>query len=218
MAVKIFSTMKNVSTSAINGVRNAMETVSEKQKAKEIKNADGLSLKELRDKKSEMINEKQQRFAMLGYRIYELKKNGELNLTDEDVIVHCTKITDLNVSIIDLEKDITGLESLARNEQKCECGSNIPEGTKFCQECGRKVLGDSIVCNCGKEMKRTEKFCGNCGKSMPELIAIEMAEMVASGHAGDISAAQISVIKTCICGEVIQQGQIMCFKCGRAVN
>lgn len=56
----------------------------------------------------------------------------------------------------------------AKQELKCSgCGASIPEGSKFCPECGKKVeLPDTpkmIVCpNCGKTVPEG-KFCSECG-------------------------------------------------------
>lgn len=44
------------------------------------------------------------------------------------------------------------------------CGKQIPEGSKFCPECGAKTLpADSVICpGCGKNVK-LNKFCSECG-------------------------------------------------------
>lgn len=50
-------------------------------------------------------------------------------------------------------------------QTKCtKCGAILPNGTKFCLECGEKVVGEStIVCpECGKTVVKG-KFCTECG-------------------------------------------------------
>ena len=45
-----------------------------------------------------------------------------------------------------------------------ECGScrfDNPEGTKFCEECGAKLV--RACPSCGREVRPTAKFCGECG-------------------------------------------------------
>ena len=45
-----------------------------------------------------------------------------------------------------------------------KCGSNIPEGMKFCNECGTPV---SKTCpGCNFENPAQSKFCGECGSPL----------------------------------------------------
>jgi len=51
-----------------------------------------------------------------------------------------------------------------------QCGTENPEGTKFCQQCGSK-LGDAakqFCTQCGAENAPDTKFCGNCGVKLGE--------------------------------------------------
>ena len=44
------------------------------------------------------------------------------------------------------------------------CKSQIPEGSKFCLECGEKV-SDVVFClNCGEKLPPNAKFCAQCGQ------------------------------------------------------
>ena len=43
------------------------------------------------------------------------------------------------------------------------CGFENPEGTKFCEECGTKLV--RVCPSCGHEVRPTAKFCGECGTS-----------------------------------------------------
>jgi len=44
------------------------------------------------------------------------------------------------------------------------CGAEIPEGMKFCGKCGTPVAGAANVCrNCGAEIPEGMQFCGRCG-------------------------------------------------------
>lgn len=53
---------------------------------------------------------------------------------------------------------------------KCvKCGSEGPEGAKFCFECGYKFPMEKSCPNCHtKELPATAKFCPNCGTSLVE--------------------------------------------------
>jgi hypothetical protein len=44
------------------------------------------------------------------------------------------------------------------------CGCENPEGKKFCEECGAKLI--HACPSCGAEVRPSAKFCGDCGKSL----------------------------------------------------
>ena len=49
------------------------------------------------------------------------------------------------------------------------CGCELPEGAKFCRECGSEVIAEEYVgetkfcSNCGSEIPKNIKFCPECG-------------------------------------------------------
>ena len=52
---------------------------------------------------------------------------------------------------------------------KCQkCGAEAPEGTKFCNECGTKIIkpGSTACPKCGAEVPEGVKFCNECGQKM----------------------------------------------------
>ena len=56
----------------------------------------------------------------------------------------------------------TKVENLSENEMICpNCGGKTPKG-KFCTECGAKL--QNICPNCGKEVPQGAKFCLECGQ------------------------------------------------------
>src|SRR5262245_20089083 len=47
----------------------------------------------------------------------------------------------------------------------CEsCGFENPEGMKFCEQCGTKLV--RACPNCGQQVRPTAKFCGECGTTL----------------------------------------------------
>jgi len=47
-----------------------------------------------------------------------------------------------------------------------KCNSEIPDGSKFCLQCGQKV-NDVLFCmNCGEKLPQNAKFCLKCGKGI----------------------------------------------------
>ena len=54
------------------------------------------------------------------------------------------------------------VENLSENEMICpNCGGKTPKG-KFCTECGAKL--QNVCPNCGKEVPQGAKFCLECGQ------------------------------------------------------
>src|SRR4029453_377427 len=44
------------------------------------------------------------------------------------------------------------------------CGFENPEGLKFCEECGTRLV--RACPNCGQQVRPTAKFCGECGTAL----------------------------------------------------
>ncbi len=51
---------------------------------------------------------------------------------------------------------------------KCvKCGKDIPQGTKFCPECGAAQVVSMVECpNCHAKVPDSAKFCPECGKTL----------------------------------------------------
>src|SRR5215510_4360161 len=44
------------------------------------------------------------------------------------------------------------------------CGFENPEGMKFCEDCGIKLV--HVCPTCGQDLRPNAKFCGHCGSSL----------------------------------------------------
>ena len=90
-----------------------------------------------------------------------------------------------------------------------KCGSNIPEGSNFCPECGAKFEADTEqkpkCAYCGAELKETSKFCPACGMAVSEPSAAE-----------EKAAAAAPVCA--YCGGEIKTTSKFCPHCGKTVG
>lgn len=48
----------------------------------------------------------------------------------------------------------------------CACGAVIPQGSKFCPECGAKMPTKRFCTNCGAQCQEGAKFCPECGNKL----------------------------------------------------
>lgn len=54
-----------------------------------------------------------------------------------------------------------------QNSFNCrKCGSQIPSGSKYCLQCGEKVIGEAFCMNCGEKLPPNSKFCPKCGSNV----------------------------------------------------
>ncbi len=94
---------------------------------------------------------------------------------------------------------------------KCpECGAEVPEGRKFCSECGTKIevlkpAPVANVCpNCGAPIAEGKKFCGECGTKIELPTPPE---------------PEIPKPKFCSgCGAELPEGRKFCGECGTKVE
>ncbi len=49
-----------------------------------------------------------------------------------------------------------------------KCNAHVPEGSKFCLQCGEKMNVALFCGNCGKKLPENAKFCLECGKKVSE--------------------------------------------------
>lgn len=68
--------------------------------------------------------------------------------------------------------------------EKCpSCGSDLPEGAKFCLECGAKVDNSKIICPaCGRVVEKG-KFCPECGhRQLPDYKSLKRGDAFKIGN------------------------------------
>jgi len=65
------------------------------------------------------------------------------------------------------EGQAAGPAAAAAPTVKCpNCGADVPAGSKFCNNCGQKLVAESKCPNCGVDVPPGSKFCPNCGQKL----------------------------------------------------
>ena len=58
--------------------------------------------------------------------------------------------------------------------KKClYCGAQIADDSRFCTECGKKVMQAGVCPHCGAGVGDSDVFCRNCGKNLNEVSSSE---------------------------------------------
>ena len=113
----------------------------------------------------ELADKEEAVFARFGRMIFE--KQGAVDypeiIAELEQIKEKRKANEESLKLAKEEK--TAREEAEKGSYCTNCGSNNPVGTKFCQECGTKlVTEEKLFCsNCSAEIPSGSQFCGSCG-------------------------------------------------------
>lgn len=118
------------------------------------------------------------------------------------------------------------------------CGTRLPDDTKFCQICGsaqentrlaRRVIeyvtetdaGDRVCRRCGSALRPGAAFCGTCGQQLPEKITYRMPLCTVCGTKLPLSAPACTFCSTPYRvdddGYIDVPQQTLCTACGAPV-
>ncbi len=65
------------------------------------------------------------------------------------------------------QQPLQNQQPLQQNTTVCgKCTAKIPNGSKFCLECGEKVNSALFCLNCGESLPPNAKFCLKCGTKL----------------------------------------------------
>lgn len=107
-----------------------------------VKSANMLESNKIKGYISTLEDQKEQMIKEMGKKAYEMYVHDSLDL--EKIKESCLKISSIDEKIEEKEKELENIqkeeeEILGEKKAVCECGSPIPEGAKFCTNCGKKV-------------------------------------------------------------------------------
>jgi Putative virion core protein (lumpy skin disease virus) len=122
------------------------------------------------NKLKELSSKEDAVFARFGRRLFETqgtKGYPEINVELEQIKAD-RKTAEDNLQAAKNEKTVREQAKAEEMARTCSsCGSNCPEGTNFCPECGTKIIsppaGRRFCSNCGTEIPPGGIFCGSCG-------------------------------------------------------
>ncbi len=112
-------------------------------------------------------------YMALGVRVYNLIKEGKINLEELEVPVReidsiAEEIATKEIAIEKIKKE----KKAARGTMCPHCGVQAAPRAKFCPNCGKDMKGPvaepgTPVCpRCNKEIDEGDVFCGHCGKKL----------------------------------------------------
>lgn len=110
-------------------------------------------------------------YTEIGKLAYE-KNPGAFPEQSNNLKLIQSNLAAAQAKLLALQQAKTAAEQAAKEaaeQSLCpNCGTNNPEGVKFCQECGAKLgAPQKVFCtNCGQQNPPGTKFCGNCGQKL----------------------------------------------------
>jgi formate dehydrogenase maturation protein FdhE len=103
----------------------------------------------------------------IGRRAYEQNpsawpQDAKLKLIQQNIAAAQTSLSEAK----DAQEQVESAKAAAEAATRCpSCGTQNPEGVKFCQDCGSPLgaAGVRHCASCGAELAPGTRFCGGCG-------------------------------------------------------
>lgn len=126
----------------------------------------------LQSELSDLQKQETEIFTEIGRQAYEQNPGlwpqaDKLKLLQSNIASAQAKLNDIKAEQEAKEQ----AEKAAKAASTCpSCGTENPEGVKFCQECGTKLgaAAKAHCTSCGAELAPGTRFCGECGARQPE--------------------------------------------------
>lgn len=151
-----------------------------------IKAKETLEITKIKGQISKIQEQKRKAFEELGSIVYEMINSETFDMDKlkekaEAIKEFERQIKEKEQEILEVQakaqQEIEGLKAESKTTNVCECGAIIPEGSKFCVKCGKKVEikeeaqtekapSTSQHCECGAVIPPGAKFCVKCGRRL----------------------------------------------------
>jgi len=107
----------------------------------------------------------------------KIRNNPSFSASDVDEFLEYHE--DLDFDFED-RHDATEVSDKQASVLVCEtCERNLPEGARFCSDCGGKAISLTSSCSqCDTELGPADRFCGNCGAATDDSEAVADPEYV----------------------------------------
>jgi len=123
------------------------------------------------NKLKDLSTKEEAAFARFGRMVFEKQgANDYPNIISElERLTSEKKAAEESLRLAKEEKNTQERAKAEEAARSCpNCGSNCPEGTNFCPECGTKLLapapaGKRFCTSCGTEITPGSAFCTSCG-------------------------------------------------------
>ena len=129
---------------------------------------DGATIKGLKQRKAELVQEKQKYFGYLGMAVYDLHR--EQGLEFREFSMDLEKLEEFDEAIRAINQRIEEKEQEKTNSGKnvcTNCGARLEGKMRFCGKCGAPVKEEeSRNCICGARIEPGQFMCMECGRKL----------------------------------------------------
>ncbi len=114
---------------------------------------------------SDLQRQETEIYVQIGKQAYETEKGRFPDLESKLKQIH-TNLTEAGERLRSAQAEKDAKEAAQQAEEQMHtcaaCGNVNPDGVKFCQECGAKLLPSNCR-KCGAALPPGTRFCGKCG-------------------------------------------------------
>ncbi|MBC7960626.1 MAG: hypothetical protein H7X94_12220 [Vallitaleaceae bacterium] len=174
-----------------------------------IKSSTMMETNKIKGEISSLKKEKTEVFTAVGDKLYNMKREENVNFEELEVVVARA----FEIDGIILEKEAAIAEVLRKQEEALRA---LGEETST----PAPAPEENRICSCGAEVGPNTKFCSKCGKKMEDEIVIE--EPVEELMEEDFEEVVVEVVEPkviiCECGAQLPADTVFCSECGAKVQ
>jgi hypothetical protein len=121
---------------------------------------------QLQSELNDLQQQETQAYAAIGKKVFNnVSSDPEFSDLVLEIQTLQRRTAQIQSQLKAIQEEKEALEKKAQALRCPECGTENPEGVKFCGECGAK-MGSSACSNCGTVNPPNTRFCGECGNKL----------------------------------------------------